>query len=165
MALPPNPPNPPTAAPSAHGSVEIAAAPEQIYALITDLDELAQLGEEIQKHRWLGGAKEAKVGAKFMGSNRNGFHRWQTFATITSATPGEKFAFDVSLGPLPVSRWEYRIQPAPMGSLVTESTWDRRPGWFATVAGVFTGVRDRAGQNQKDIEATLAKLKARAESN
>lgn len=49
------------------------------------------------------------------------------------------------------------------GCRVTESTWDRRPGWFAKLAGRATGVTDRVAANTKHIELTLQRLKQRAE--
>jgi hypothetical protein len=47
---------------------------------------------------------------------------------------------------------------------VTESTWDRRPGWFRKVAGRATGVSDRAAANTEHIRLTLQRLKRRAET-
>ena len=65
--------------------------------------------------------------------------------------------------PLPVSRWQYDIVAADGGCHVTESTWDRRPGWFRKLAGWSTGVPDRAAANAKHIQLTLERLKHRAE--
>ncbi|MGB8505806.1 MAG: SRPBCC family protein, partial [Mycobacterium sp.] len=47
---------------------------------------------------------------------------------------------------------------------VTERTWDRRPAWFAKVAHLATGVKDRAAANAEHIQATLQRLKEKAES-
>jgi hypothetical protein len=48
-------------------------------------------------------------------------------------------------------------------SRVTESAWDRRPGWFHKLGGKATGVTDRVAANRKNIELTLQRLKRRAE--
>ena len=48
---------------------------------------------------------------------------------------------------------------------MTERTWDRRPGWFARVAWVGTGVRDRTAANAEHIGLTLQRLKQKAEAN
>ena len=64
----------------------------------------------------------------------------------------------------PVAHWRYDITPTDGGCTVTESTWDRRAGWFKKIAGLATGVSDRDSANAQHIQATLERLKARAES-
>ena len=150
-------------APAAGADVTIDAAPEKIYALITDLPTLASLGEEIATIQWHKGDAVAP-GAVFKGHNRNGSKKWTTTCTVTEAEPGRVFAFDVRHTVLPIAHWRYDIEPADGGCRVTERTWDRRPGWFAKVAGVATGVHDRRAANAEHIQATLQRLKEKAES-
>ncbi|MGH3451638.1 MAG: SRPBCC family protein [Haloechinothrix sp.] len=149
--------------PDATGQIDIAARPEYVYTLVSDPGVLAGLAAEYRGHRWLGGATQAAVGARFLGRNKNGFQRWMTVATITDAEDGARFAFDVTAGPIRSSRWQYDIEATDAGCRVTESTWDRRPGWLRTTAPLITGVKDRAAHNQRNIEATLRALKERAE--
>ena len=153
----------PSSEPSATVSVKVAADPSAVYALITDLDTMAQLAEETAAMRWAKGTAAA-VGAVFKGTNRNGWRRWTTTCTVTDAEPGRRFAFDVTHTVVPISRWEYALEATDEGCIVTESTWDRRPGWFKAPAGLFTGVPKRAEANTAHIEATLRRLKARAET-
>ncbi|WP_432848915.1 SRPBCC family protein [Amycolatopsis sp. CA-161197] len=100
-------------APAATGSVSIAAPCSVVYALVSNPARLADLASEYHAHRWLDGATHATVGARFRGTNRRGLHRWTTTSTITAADEGRRFAFDVAFGPVPISRWEYVISPAP----------------------------------------------------
>ncbi|MEO6793807.1 MAG: SRPBCC family protein [Mycobacterium sp.] len=148
--------------PSATGTIRIDAAPEAVYALITDLSALADCAEENVGMAWRKG-DSARSGAVFVGQNRNGGRRWSTTCTVTDAEPGRSFAFDVRSAVIPVARWEYRITPADGGCQVTESMWDRRPGWFVGVAGLVTGVKDRPTVNTENIRLTLDRLKQRAE--
>lgn len=150
--------------PTASRTVSVHADPEAVYRLITDLGTMAQLAEETTRMRWTKGDR-AVAGASFRGTNRNGLRRWTTTCTVTDAEPGRRFAFEVRHTVLPISRWQYEIEPAEGGCTVTESTWDRRPGWFKGVAGLATGERDRAAANARHIEATLQRLKARAEAD
>ena len=159
----------PTSAPSpsATGSVQIAATPEAVYALITDLPVLAELAEENVRMRWRKGSA-AQPGAVFVGHNRNGWRRWSTTCTVTDARPGETFAFDVRSGPIPVAHWAYQISPDSEGRGgcgVTESTWDRRPRWVLGLTSLTTGVSDRAATNAEHIRVTLDRLKRRAEQS
>jgi Polyketide cyclase / dehydrase and lipid transport len=149
--------------PSATSTVEINASPAAVYELITDLDAMSQIAEETAAMRWAKG-DAAAPGAVFKGTNRNGWRRWTTKCTITDAAPGQTFAFNVSHTGIPVSRWQYDITPAGEGCSVTESTWDRRPGWYKTPAGLYTGIMNRAGANSDHIQATLQRLKERAEA-
>lgn len=143
-------------------SVTIAADPSQVYALITDLPTLAALAEEAHAMQWTKGASAAP-GAVFKGENRNGSKSWTTTCTVTDAVPGSTFAFDVKSAIFPVAHWRYDITATDGGCTVTESTWDRRAGWLKKIAGLATGVGDRDSANSAHIQATLERLKERAE--
>lgn len=115
--------------------------------------------------RWLGDASSATDGARFLGANRNGWHRWSTVVTVTEARPAAAIEFDVDVGPLQVSTWRYEFNDTGDGTtLVTESWRDRRPAWFVRVAVVVTGVHDRRAFTARSIDETLAALAATAES-
>ena len=151
--------------PSASAQTEVHAPPEAVYALVSDLSRMSGLSEELDSHSWLGGAREAAVGARFRGHNKRAWRRWSTTATVTDAEPGRRFAFEVhSVAGIPVSRWQYDIEATENGCRVEEQTWDRRPSWFRPMANLITGVRDRAEHNRRNMEHTLSRLKAAAEA-
>lgn len=149
-------------APSATATVQINATPDEVYGLLTDLSTLAALAEETVEMELRKGDGISK-GAVFVGHNENSGKRWATKCTVTDAEPGHLFAFDVRHTVIPIARWQYELVPTGGGCRVTESTWDRRPGWFRKIAGLATGVSDRAAENTKNIELTLQRLKQRAE--
>jgi uncharacterized protein YndB with AHSA1/START domain len=145
-------------------SVTIAADPAEVYALITDLPTLTALAEETCAMQWTKGHSAVTPGAVFKGENRNGSKSWTTTCTITDAAPGSTFAFDVKSAVFPVAHWRYDIAPAEGGCTVTESVWDQRAGWFKKLAGLATGISDRAGANAEHMQVTLQRLKERAEA-
>jgi hypothetical protein len=149
--------------PSATSTVEVNAAPATVYGLITDLDAMTEIAEETAKMRWAKGGAAAP-GAVFKGTNRNGWRRWTTKCTITDATVGERFAFNVTHAGVPIARWQYDITPTGDGCVVTESTWERRPGWYVKPSSLVTGSKNRAGENSEHIKTTLERLKKRAEA-
>ena len=153
----------PQSAPNATASVDIAADPQTVYALVTDLPTLAALAEETTEMVWKKG-DSAEPNAVFTGRNRNGTKTWSTNCTVTRAVPGREFSFDVRAMGIPIAHWSYQLEATEAGSRLTESTWDRRPGWFSPLAGLLTGVSDRDTVNRQHIETTLARLKARAEN-
>jgi hypothetical protein len=148
---------------SAAASTDIAADPAAVYALITDLPTLAALAEEAHQMEWHRGERAAP-GAVFKGHNRSGNKKWTTTCTVTDAEPGRTFAFDVKSLVIPVAHWRYDITATDGGCTVTERTWDKRPGWFRTPAGIATGIRDRDSVNAEHIKLTLQRLKERAEA-
>ena len=149
--------------PCATARLQIDARPDVVYGLITDLPTLASLAEEAVAMEWRKG-DAVRPGAVFVGHNQNGGRRWTTKCTVTDAEPGRVFAFDVRHTVFPVARWQYDIVAADGGCRVTESTWDRRPGWFRKLAGRATGVTDRVAANTEHIRLTLQRLKQRAEA-
>ncbi|HET6711637.1 MAG TPA: SRPBCC family protein [Amycolatopsis sp.] len=153
-------------APNVTGRIEIDAAPETVYALVSDPAALADVAEEFAGHRWVGGVSRPAVGARFRGRNQRGFRRWSTLSTITDAEPGRRFGFEVtSFAGLPVARWQYDFELARDGCVVVESMWERRPAWFKVATSTVTGVWDREVANTANIAATLARLKRAAEAS
>lgn len=149
---------------SASADVTIDADADTVYRLITDLPTLASLAEEAHAMEWRKGAA-AEPGAVFRGHNRSGSRSWTTTCIVTVAEPGKAFAFDVRSAMLPVAHWRYDIVSTGDGTCrVTESTWDRRPGWFRVPAGWATGVKDRGAANAEHIRLTLQRLKQKAET-
>lgn len=147
-----------------HESVtrEMAAPADRVYALVSDLPRMGEWSNENVGGTWTAGATGPAPGARFTGSNRNGLRRWQTSVTVVDAIPGERFAFDVSVLGIPISRWEYAFEPTDHGCRVTESWTDRRPGYFKPIARIATGVADRAEHTRAGMALTLERLAAAA---
>lgn len=148
---------------SVEADITIDADPTKVYGLITDLPTLASLSPESAGMKWRKG-DHASAGAKFKGTNRNGFRRWTTTCTVTDAELGRVFAFDVRYLGQPIAHWRYDITAEGSGCRVTEKTWDRRARWMATAGGLATGVTDRDTANDGNIKMTLQRLKEKAEA-
>ena len=142
---------------------QIAAPPEELYALISDVTNMGRWSPENHTCRWVGGATGPVVGARFKGANKRGRRRWSTTSTVVVADEGRRFAFDVALGRLPISRWTYDFEAHDGGCRVTETWEDRRAAWMRRAAPVIMGVADQAAHNRAGMEATLAAVKASVE--
>ncbi len=138
----------------------IRADPGRLYELVTDLPRMGDWSPENTGGRWVKGATGPAVGARFKGTNRNGWRRWTTDVVVTEARPGEQFTFDVSTGPIKVATWDYRFEQSGDATSVVETWTDRRNPVAAKVAILVAGVRDRPERNRQNMEATLAKLAA-----
>lgn len=145
-------------------SADIAAPADKVWTLVSDLPRMGEWSPENTGGRWVGGATGPATGAKFRGTNAKGLRRWSTTCTITDATPGKRFAFEVTYGPVRISTWEYDLTDNGSSTTVTESWTDRRPLWMKVGSGPVMGVMDRDAHNRRNMEQTLESLKKAAES-
>jgi hypothetical protein len=111
------------------GSVEVvvAANPDEVYAVISDVTRIGERSTECHTARWLPGAPAGSVGAVFRGSNRASWAaRWSRRCEVAAAAPGRAFAFRTLPERLDVSRrdsttWRYDLEPVDGGTRVRHS--------------------------------------------
>ncbi|HEY8080514.1 MAG TPA: SRPBCC family protein [Acidimicrobiales bacterium] len=145
-------------------STEIAAPPDAVWPLVSDLTRMGEWSPEADGIEWRHGATGAVRGATFKGKNHHGSRSWSTIGTITTADAATRLAFTIKAVGLKVAEWRYDIEPTASGCRVTE-TWTDERGAVARMLGkLATGVDDRASHNRTTMAATLAGLKAAAES-
>jgi hypothetical protein len=105
-------------------TVHMAASPERVWGLVSDITNTGRFSPETFEAEWLDEATAPAVGVRFRGHvRRNG--RGPTYWTvcrITECEPGRVFAFDV-LGPgdRAVNSWRYETASSGDGTDVTES--------------------------------------------
>ena len=142
----------------------IAAPPDRVWALISDVTRMGEWSPETTSAEWLKGATGPAPGAKFRGTNRNGKKEWKGGATIVEAVPGRVFAFQVKAAGLNVAEWRYTFEPTATGCSATETWIDRRGALMKMMSPKATGVADRAEHNRAGMEQTLERLAATAEA-
>jgi uncharacterized protein YndB with AHSA1/START domain len=145
-------------------TVHMAAPPEAIWPLVSDVTAIGRFSPETFEGRWLDGATEAAVGARFRGHvKRNGWGPvYWTTCEVVSCEPQREFAFTVITGGRPVNTWRYRLEAAGDGTDVTESfeladTPALRLYW--RLLGPFRGRTNREG-----MTTTLEQMKAEVEA-
>ncbi|MEI2730765.1 MAG: SRPBCC family protein [Dermatophilaceae bacterium] len=143
-------------------TIHIDAPADLVYAMVSDLTRMGEWSPECDRVTWRGGATGPVKGAKFMGHNRVGTLQWFTLGTITAAEPGH-LAFEIAIGPMRISRWEYFIAPDPEGTgcTVAEQWTDMRAKATRLMSDRVIG--DRVARNRRGIRLTLAALKRSAE--
>ncbi len=147
-------------------SAKVAAPPEQLYAMVADLPRMGEWSPECGGAEWLGRATEARLGARFKGTNEHGSKKWQTVCTIIAAEPGRELAWEARALGRPVAVWRYRFSPdGDRDTVVTESTEDRRGRLFRALGPTVSGVGDRRAHNAETMRVTLERLKAAAETS
>jgi hypothetical protein len=145
----------------------VDARPEHVYALLADVTRTPEFSPEVCSCRWLDGATEAAVGARFEAVNAaaTGW-TWRNRPVVRVADPGWEFTFARTEPMAGTVVWRYRLEPVDGRTRVVESYEVERPvtrlGWFV-IEKVF-----RAGNRREELrvgmETTLARLKAAAEA-
>jgi hypothetical protein len=144
-------------------SIDIACSPEQAFSVVTDLPNMGRLSPENTGGEWLGGVTQARVGAKFKGTNTREKDSWYTIAKVVSYEPPKRFVFDVTYKKLfKVARWQFDVEPAPGGCRVTE-TWTDHRSDFARKQSESDDFK-RADYSKVSIRTTLENLKTYCES-
>jgi uncharacterized protein YndB with AHSA1/START domain len=144
-------------------SLRIAASPQRIYDLVTDVAGMGRLSPECTGGRWLDDAAGPAVGARFKGTNKRGFVRWSTTNTVVAAEPGVVFSFETKDSG---TRWTYRMEADGDGTIVTESreAFRERPPlarFFSKL--LLGGVEEHDTEMRDGMAATLGRLKDLAE--
>jgi hypothetical protein len=150
-----------------HAYTRVDAAPDDLYALVSDVGRMGEWSPECRGGGWIGGATGPAVGARFKGTNRRGLARWTTIATVTVADPGRELAFVTGHVGQEMTRWTYRFDPVSGGTEVTETFEMLRdmPWYFRLADRVLMGVGDRQADLEANLAATLRCLKQAAEGS
>ena len=142
-------------------SATVAAAPETLYALVTDVTRMGEWSPETVEAGWLDGATGPAVGARFIGRNRIGSVTWTTKPTVTVADAGRTFAFKVPGGS--GATWTYTFEAVLGGTRVTEhARQDKRSPLVIRLLQRKAGVTDRAEHLRAGMAVTLERLSAAA---
>ena len=152
--------------PTGSVTVTIAAPPEQVWDLVTDVTRIGEFSPETFEGKWTRGSTGPEVGAHFAGHvKRNGVGPtyWSPCKVTVCDPPGGDgpavFEFSVGTDSVQLNNWGYRIEPdGSGGSKVTEyfrlsAALPFRAYWL--VLG-----RLRRRTNENGMRTTLERMKA-----
>lgn len=146
---------------------EIAATPERVYSLISDISRMGEWSPECVHCEWTAGATGPAVGARFKARNKGTRGpAWFNKPEVIVADPGREFAFNRKGPGIGSYTWRYRLEPIASGTRVIESYEVERPlpkamNWLTEK---WTGSQDRDADLRSGMQTTLARLKAAAEA-
>jgi uncharacterized protein YndB with AHSA1/START domain len=144
-------------------TVHMAAPPEQVWNLVSDVTRIGSYSPETFEAEWLDGATGPAVGAKFRGHvkrNGRGPTYWTT-CTVSACEPGREFAFGVGPSDKPMNVWRYRLQPSGDGTDVTESFQLSPTPLLKLYWSLFGWTRGKT--NRDGMAATLEAIRAEVE--
>lgn len=146
-------------------STRIAAPPDKVWSLLSELERMGEWSPECYKVTWLDGAgPPARPGARFKGWNRYGPMRWSMTCEVKTAEPGREISWSTVQRGRELVRWSYRLAPADGGTDLTES-FD--VVWLPALGRLAEDVlmRDRDRRREEAMRATLARIKAAVEGS
>jgi len=146
---------------SGQASIDIDAAPEAVYDLVSDLRRVGEWSPECYRCEWIQGDCPV-VGAEFKGHNRIGPMRWTAKGRVITAERGREFSFaTIYKDRREETRWSYVFEPTNAGTTVTESYEFEWAPWYIRLADLVLP-RDR--QLQQGMRTTLQRIKTVAEA-
>jgi uncharacterized protein YndB with AHSA1/START domain len=147
-------------------TIDIAAPPETVYGLVSDITRMGEWSPECWRCSWAGNATGPAVGARFRARNkgRRG-PSWFNTPVVTVADPGREFAFNRKGPGIGSYTWRYVLAATETGTRVTESYDVERPlpkamNW---ITEKWVGSSDRDADLRDGMQVTLARIKAAAE--
>lgn len=142
-------------------AIEIAASPEAVYGLVSDMARYGEWSVQNVGGAWLDGGT-GKVGDWFEGQNKAGKMEWTAKVEITEATPGAEFGFWTMGQEANIVHWRYSLEPSGSGTRLSEHYRLYNPpaqiakGGEEALKGWCEGVKT-------GVSAMLASIKASAE--
>jgi hypothetical protein len=145
-------------------SIEIAASPETLYDLVSDVTRTGEWSPVCVACWWDEGAS-GQAGDWFTGRNVTASRTWETRSQVVVADRGREFAFLVGKGYV---RWGFTVAPVAGGTRLTEE-WEFLPAGQAFFAERYGDAADeqidqRTREAHEGIPATLAAIKRIAET-
>jgi uncharacterized protein YndB with AHSA1/START domain len=157
--------------PTTEATVHVAAPPERVWPLVSDIFLIAELSREVQEVGWLPGCAGPAVGARFHGRN---WHRmvgeWHTTSHVVRCEPPRVFSWAVQDPANPAALWCFELTPQDGGTALRQ--WARLGPVPSNITAVIAEMPDkeerivagRLREFQAGIEANLAAIKERAEA-
>ncbi len=157
--------------PTAEVSVVIGAPPPAVWPLVSDVQLPARFSSEFRGAEWLDGATGPALGARFKGRNYHPARgEWETTSTICEYQPERKLGWSVGSPQFPAARWRFVLEPEARGTRLIQ--WVQIGPGPSGISFVIESMPDkesrilrrRLAEHQANMQATIAGIKAIAES-
>ncbi|PPS77013.1 MULTISPECIES: SRPBCC family protein [Streptomyces] len=107
--------------PTVEVPIWIAAPPERVWELVSDIELMPRMSDELHSVEWLDGATEPALGARWVGSSKHeAFGEWSTTSTVVEYEPLRVFAWAVEDPDNPSAIWRFSLEPQDDGTLLRE---------------------------------------------
>ena len=156
--------------PTVQVEVEIDAPSDIVWALVTDPARMGDFSPECEGGSWIDDADGPGVGARFTAGNRREARQWETTSTVVQCEPGRVFGWAVGDPSNASATWRYQFHPRRGGGTRLVESAEIGPGPSGLSAAVAEApdkeeamIANRTDEHRRNMEATLAAIKAAAE--
>jgi hypothetical protein len=99
----------------------IDAPPAAVWRVVSDINLMSELSDEVQRVEWEDGATGPSVGARFTGYNKHeAFGEWSTTSIITEYAEPTVFAWTVGSVDNPGAIWRFILTPEGAGTRLAQ---------------------------------------------
>jgi uncharacterized protein YndB with AHSA1/START domain len=99
----------------------IDASPRRVWELVSDIELMPTMSQELQSIEWLDGASEPAVGARFVGrSKHEALGEWATTSQVIECEPERVLAWAVEDPANPTAIWRFRLEPKDGGTQLSQ---------------------------------------------
>jgi uncharacterized protein YndB with AHSA1/START domain len=151
-------------------SLTVAAPPERVWALASDITRVASWGVECVGAEWVGGADGPTVGARFLGHQVREGWTWETMSVVIESEPGVSFAWAVGDPANAAATWRYQLAGDGSGGTVVSYRVVMGPGPSRLTAVIAempdreeSIIANRLKEHERNMMATLEAIKRAAE--
>lgn len=157
--------------PSCEVSARIAAPPETVWALVSDVTRVGEWGAECVHAQWIDDDSGPAPGARFLGQQVREDRKWETTSVVMEAEPGRTFDWVVGDPDNPSARWRFELTPDDTGTLVIyRVVMGPGPSGLTAVIAQMPEheeriIDNRLAEHRRNMTGTLAAIKAVAEGS
>ena len=143
-------------------TIEVAAPPEKVWALVSDLPRMARWSPQVVKTIVRGGP--VRLGSRTININRRGPLFWPTQAEVVRFDPHRELAFRIKEN---YTIWSFTLEPDGTGTRVTQRR--EAPDGISNVSirltrTILGGQETFTGELREGMRQTLERIKAEAEA-
>jgi uncharacterized protein YndB with AHSA1/START domain len=107
--------------PTVEVRTQIDAPPHRVWELVSDVELMPAMSQELQAVEWLDGATGPCVGARFVGHNKHdALGEWSTTSQVIECERDRVFAWAVGDPADPTAIWRFRLEPADGGTELSQ---------------------------------------------
>lgn len=142
--------------PTVEASTWIDATPQRVWSLVSDIELMPTLSNELKSVAWVEGATEPRIGARFVGHNaHDAFGEWSTTSQIVACDEAREFAWAVGDPEYPSAIWRFSLSPRDGGTALTFWT-QMGPGR----SGLSAAIEAMPDKEQKIVFVRLREFEA-----
>ncbi|HKR49211.1 MAG TPA: SRPBCC family protein [Pseudonocardiaceae bacterium] len=151
-------------------SLTVAAPPERVWSLVSDVTRIREWGGECVDAQWESSVGRPEVGARFRAQQVREDRRWETYSVVIEAEPSVSFGWAVEDPTNPAATWRYELAPDGLGGTILRYRAVMGPGPSGLTA-VIAQMPDREEQiianrlkeHERNMMVTLKSIKRIAE--